>query len=256
MKKIWLAGAIFILLLSGLAGCTSKEYLENQKEQADALRNLGEAYLRQGNYTAALRELLKAESMAPSDYILQDDLGLAYLYKGDSDKAITHFNKALAIKDDYAPGRNNLGNAYTQKEEWDKAIEQYKIVTSNLLYATPQFAYSNMGLAYYHKKEYRQSEKYFKEALKITPEFDRALWGLSKTYIATGRVSEAVKTLEFAVQKHPENISLLFELAEAYVLIRDYRKASAAYYLVVQLDPDSPLADKALRKANRLKPLL
>jgi type IV pilus biogenesis/stability protein PilW len=256
MKKIRLVGVIIILFFSVFSACSSKENLQKQKEQADAQRNLGEAYLRQGNYTAALRELLKAEENTPDDYILHDDLGLAYLYKGESDKAIYHFKKALAIKEDYAPARNNLGNAYLEKKEWDKAIEQYKIVTSNLLYATPQFAYSNLGLAYYHKKEYRLSEKYFKEALKITPDFDRALWGISQTYVATGRVSEAVEKLEFAVEKHPENLSLLYELGNTYVLKRDYRKAYGAYIRVVQINPDSPLADKALREANRIKPLL
>jgi type IV pilus biogenesis/stability protein PilW len=256
MRKIWLVGASFILFVSVFAACTSKENLEQQKEQAVAHRNLGEAYLRQANYTAALRELIKAEAMNPEDYFVQDDLGLAYFYKGDPDKAIYHFKKALAIKDDYGPARNNLGNAYAEKKEWDQAIEQYKIVTSDLLYATPQFPYSNLGLAYYHKKEYRLSEKYFKEALKITPTFDRALWGLSRTYIATGRVSQAVERLEFAVDKNPENKSLLFELAKAYELKRDYRRAYGAYIRIVQMDPDSPLADRALKAAHRIKPFL
>ena len=242
--------------MSVFLACSSTENLEQQTELAEASRNLGEAYLRQGNYSAALRELLKAEALTPEDYFLQNDLGLAYYYKGEPDKAIYHYKKALAIKDDYAPARNNLGNAYAEKKEWDKAIEQYKIVTSDLLYATPQFPYSNLGFAYYHKKQYGPSEKYFKEALKITPDFDRALFGLSQTYIATGRVTEAVKTLEFAVDKNPGVQGLHFELAKAYMLQRDYRKAYGAYIQVVQIDPDTPLADQALREAQRIKPLL
>jgi len=256
MKKIWLVGASCILLLSVFLACTSKENLAQQKEQARAKRNLGEAYLRQGNYTAALRELLTAEAMNPEDYFVQDDLGLAYYYKGQSEKAIYHFKKAIALKDDYGPARNNLGNAYAEQKEWDKAIEQYKIVTSDLLYATPQFPYSNLGVAYYQKKQYELSEKYFKAALKISPDFDRALYGLAQTYIATGRVPEAVKSLEFAVKKHPEVAGLHFELAKAYMLKRDYQKAYGSYIRVVQIDPDSPLADLALKEVHRIKPLL
>ena len=256
MKKIWLVGPSCILILTLMMACTSKRDLEQQKEQAEAARGLGEAYLRQGNYSAALRELLKAEKMTPDDYFLQNDLGLAYYYKGESEKAILHFKKALAIKDDYSPARNNLGNAYAEQNDWDNAIEQYKIVTSDLLYATPQFPYSNLGIAYYHKKQYGLSEKYFKEALNRSPDFDRALWGLSRTYVATGRVPEAVETLEFAVKKHPRNVSLHYELAETYMLKKDYRKAFGSYIQVVQIDPDSPLADRALLKAQRIKPLL
>lgn len=255
MKKIWLVGASCILLFIVFSACTSKENLEKQKEQAEASRNLGEAYLREGKYSAALRELLKAEAMTPDDYFLQSDLGLVYLYLGETDKAISHFKKSLAIKDNYGPARNSLGNAYAEKKEWDKAIEQYEIVISNLLYVTPQFSYSNLGFAYYHKKEYGVSEKYFKKALDIVPDFDRALYGLAKTYVATGRVPEAVETLEFAVAKHPKNASLHFELAGTYQLKRDYRKAYGSYIQVVQMDPDSPLADRALKEAKRIRPL-
>ena len=257
MKKIWLVGASCILLLSVFPACSSsKENLEQQKEQAQAHRNLGEAYLRQGNYTAALQELLKAEAMNPADYFVQDDLGLVYYYKGKSEKAIYHFKKAVALKDDYGPARNNLGNAYAEQKEWDKAIEQYKLVISDLLYATPQFPYSNLGFAYYQKKQYELSEKNFKSSLKISPNFARALYGLAQTYIATGRVPEAVKSLEFAVEKNPEVAGLHLELAKAYMLKGDYQKAYGAYIRVVQIDPDSPLADRALKEANRIKPLL
>jgi type IV pilus assembly protein PilF len=256
MKKIWLVGASCILLLSVLMACSTKENLEQQKALGEASRNLGEAYLREGKYSAALRELTKAETMTPDDYFLQFDLGLAYLYKDDTDKAIYHFKKSLAIKNNYGPARNNLGNAYAAKKDWDKAIEQYEIVISNLLYATPQFTYSNLGFAYYHKKEYGRSEQYFKKALEITSDFARAIFGLAKTYIATGRISLGIEKLEFAVAKHPDNASLHFELAEAYKLNRDYRRAYGSYIRVVQMDPDSPLADRALKEAKRIKPLL
>jgi type IV pilus biogenesis/stability protein PilW len=256
MKKIWLVGASCMVLLSVMIACTTKENLEKQKAQAEASRNLGEAYLREGKYSAALRELAKAEALTPDDYFLQFDLGLAYLYKDQPDKAIDHFKKSLAIKGDYGPARNNLGNAYAAKKQWDKAIEQYEIVISNLLYVTPQFPYSNLGFAYYYKKEYERSERYFKKALDITPDFARALYGLAKTYIDSGRIAQGLETLEFAVEKHPDNALLHFELAETYVLTRDYSRAYGSYIRVVQIDPDSQLADKALKAARRIKPLL
>ena len=125
-----------------------------------------------------------------------------------------------------------------------------------MLYATPQFPYSNLGVAYYHKQEYGLAEKYFKEALDITPDFDRALYWLARTYLATGRISQAIGQLEFAIEKHPENARLYFELAETYKLNREYRRAYESYLRVMQLDPGSPLADKALIEARRIKPLL
>ena len=256
MKKIRLVAACCLVFAIAMTACTKKENLEQQKELAVAARNLGEAYLRQGNYKAALRELFKAETIIPDDYFVKFDIGLAFYYLGEYDKAIHYFKKSLEIKSDYAPARNNLGNAYARNNQLDNAIEEWKIVASDMLYATPQFPNNNLGRAYYAKGEYELSEKYFKQALKAAPDFDRALWGLSQTYIATGRVQLAIETLEFAVKKHPGLAELHYELGGAYMLKRDYARAYSSYIQVVQINPDSTLADKALIKAQRIKPLL
>ena len=191
MKKILVVGAGCILLTGLIIACTTQNVAE-QKAQAEAIRSLGEAYLRQGKYRLALKQLKKAEELYPADHLLQDDLGLAYLYLKEPDQAIFHFKKALAIKDDYAPARNNLGNAYAEKKEWEKAIEQYKIVTSDLLYGTPQFPLSNLGVVYYELQEYGLSVQYYLKALDIKPDFVQALYGLAKTYMAMDRVPDAI----------------------------------------------------------------
>jgi len=225
MKKIWLVGAGCLLVVSLLFSCTTKNL---EKE---------------------------SEALYPDDHLLQDDLGLAYYYKGEQDLAIRHFKKALALKDDYMPARNNLGNAYAEKREWDKAIEQYEVVSSDLLYATPYYPLSNLGFAYYQKKEYDLSEKYYLKALKLRRDFVRALQGLAKTYMATGRVLEAIDRLEKAIEISPEAASVYFDLAKAYSLNRDFKKAYALYHKVVELIPDSPLADKAMEEARKIERL-
>jgi tetratricopeptide (TPR) repeat protein len=254
MKKILVVGAGCVLLTGLILACTTQNVAE-QKAQAEAIRNLGEAYLRQGKYRAALKQLKKAEALYPSDHILQDDLGLAYLYLKDPDRAILHFKKALEIKSDYAPARNNLGNAYAEKKEWDKAIKEYKIVTSDLLYGTPQFPLSNLGVVYYELQEYGLSAQYYLKALDIKPDFVQALYGLAKTYMAVDRVPDAIAKLEKAVGISPDSAVLYFELARAYALNRDYGKAVNAYYRVVELNPDSTQADKALIEVHKIKNL-
>ena len=252
MKKILVVGAGCILMTGLLLSCTTQNVAE-KKAQAEATRNLGEAYLRQGKYRIALMQLKKAEEMYPSDHILQDDLGLAYLYLKDRDQAIFHFKKALAIKDDYAPARNNLGNAYAENKEWEKAIKQYKIVTSDILYGTPQFPLSNLGVVYYELQEYGLSVQYYLKALDIKPDFVQALYGLAKTYMAMDRVPDAISKLEKAVDISPAAAVLYFELAKAYALNREYTRAVSAYHKVVELNPNSTLADRALVEARKLK---
>ena len=254
MKKLWLVGAGCLLVVGVLLACTTIN-LEEQKRKAEASRNLGEAYLRQGKYSAALKELRKAEALTPDDYFLQNDFGLVYYFRGKQDLAIPRFKKALALKEDYSPARNNLGNAYAEKREWDKAIEQYKMVIEDLLYGTPHYPLSNLGIVYYEKNDYRLSEKYFLEALDVRKDFSAALYGLGKTYMAMGRGTEAVTRLERAAIQAPDVARVHFELGKAYTMNREYKKAYDAYQTVVKLDPGSPLADQAMLESQRIKHL-
>jgi len=224
-----------------------------QKQQGEAIRNLGEEYYNQGDYTSALKELLKAQALYPDDPFLQNDLGLTYKAKKRLDLAIKHFKKALEIKPDYAPAKNNLGTVYLDKEEWDTAIKYFKEVSENMLYATPHIALANLGWAYYNKKEYTISETYYLKALDLEPLFINAQRGLGLTYTSMGRIDEAVEILERAVKNYPKIALLYDDLAKVYVLSHDDEKALDAYQKVVELAPDSAMAREAEKAAQRIK---
>jgi Tfp pilus assembly protein PilF len=255
---------IFIIFILFFVSCTS--YIAKQKKQEEAIRNLGEAYMAEGKYTLALRELLRAEEIYHNDPFLHNDLGLVYMVKGKNDLAIDHFKKAVSLKHDYAPALNNLGNAYMAKGDWDMAIACFQKVTKNLLYVTPHKPLSNMGWAYYKKKEYKLAEKYFLDALELQPEFLKALLGLGQTYIMLNRLPEAVATLETAVTVYeraveklekndkpsPRFAVLYFKLAKAYRLSQSYAKAIDAYNRVVELFPGSRQAKEAKKKAEEI----
>ncbi len=243
-----------VLLIIGLyvVSCATTN-IKVQKQQGEALRNLGEEYYRRGDYTSALRELLKAEALYPEDPFLQNDLGLTYKAKKRLDLAAKHFQKALEIKPDYAPAKNNLGTVYLDKKEWDTAINYFKEVSENMLYATPHIAMANLGWAYYNKKEYTLAETYYLKALDLEPEFINAQRGLGLTYIAMGRIDEASEILERAVKNYPKVALLYDDLARVYVLSHDYEKALDAYHKVIELAPDSSMAREAEKAAQRIK---
>lgn len=243
---------LFISIIFCFTACASTS-LEVRKKQAEAGRNLGEAYLKQGSNTLALREFLKAKELYDNDKFLYDDLGLVYMAKDRPDLAIEHFKKALALDPGYAPGKNNLGTAYMQKKDWDTAIKYFKEITGDLLYATPHFPLANLGWAYYNKGEYKLALKYYQEALEMNSQFLNALRGLGLTYIAMGKGSEAVAALETGVKHYPQIAQLHFDLGEAYTLSRNYKKAFDAFQKVLKLVPDTPLARKAKIESQKIK---
>jgi type IV pilus assembly protein PilF len=227
--------------------------IKAQKQQAEALRNLGEVYYKQGDYTSALKEFLKSEALYPDDPFLQNDLGLTYKAKKRLDLAIEHFKKALEIKPEYAPAKNNLGTVYLDKKRWDTAITYFKEVSKNMLYATPHLALANLGWAYYNKKEYAISEKYYLKALDIEPKFINAQRGLSLTYIALGRIDEAREIIESAIKNYPKFAPLYNDLAKVYMLSHAYNKALEAYNKVIELAPDTAMASEAEKAVQRIK---
>ena len=91
----WLVAILLTVFLSACAGSQSQQ--EDQK-LGEATRLIGEAYMRKGDYTSALRELLKAKDLYPEDPIVYNDLGLCYMAKNMLPDAIVNFKKAVALK--------------------------------------------------------------------------------------------------------------------------------------------------------------
>ena len=252
MKKLTFCYLISnLILVLFVTGCANK--LEVRKRQEKALRNLGESYMVQGNHTAALKEFLKAEKIYPQDPLLQYDLGLVYVAKDRLDLAIRHFKKAIEIKPDYADAKNSLGAVYLIKKEWGIAIPILEEVAENLLDPKPHIPLSNLGWAHYNRKDYGLAEKYYSAALKKEPRYIIALRGLGRTYLETGRPSEAVGVFEKAVQYEPGLAELHFDLARSYAQSGRHKKARDAYQKVIEIDPDTPLAEKARKEIKKIR---
>lgn len=246
---------ILIIICSGLSllSCAGPNS-ESLKKQADASRTLGEAYMSQGQYTAALKELLEAEKKNPNDSLIQNSLGLAYIAKERPDLAVDHFKKAIKLQPDLSIAVNNLGNAYLRLNQWDAAIEQFESVTSDLVYATPHFPLTNLGFAYYSKGDFKTAEKYYLEALEIQPKFTIALRGLARTYLEMGKVVEAQEILNEAIAIEPDFAPAYLDLAQSYLIEGDMESARNAYQQVINIAPDSALAKQAQQELEKLSP--
>jgi len=241
---------IFAMLL--FSACATMGVSPQDKRKADATRNLGEAYISEKNYTAALGELLKAQKLNPDDPILHNDLGLVYMAKEMTDLAVVHFEKAVQLKPDYSLAKNNLGSAYLVKKEWDKAIPVLKEVTVDMLYATPQYPLTNLGWAYYNKREYDTARKYLEKALDLKPDFFTAQLNLGRTYLATGRVHDALSLFQSAEKSNPKDPALLLELGRTYRLMGDYNSARRALKGSIEYAEDSDLAVEASEELKKI----
>lgn len=233
-----------------ISSCTTTEH---RKKRAKSIRTIGEEYINKGNYTLALRELLKAKEIYSKDPFLQYDLGLAYMGKGKFTIAIDCFKKAIDLKSDYSTAKNDLGVAYMADNQFDAAIACFKEVSNDLLYFTPHFPLSNMGWAYYYKKDYKTAKNYFSGAIMHQPNFIQAHRGLGLAHIATGNTSEAITQLEKGLKISPDFTILYYDLAKAYEISGKNKKALNLYRKVFELMPDSTQAIEAEKKIRILQ---
>ena len=249
---------LFLAILMSAIACTAAK--ETKRKQATAYRELAEAYFAEEQYTLALRELLKAEKLQPDNALIRNDLGLVYMVKDRLDLSVSQFERAIQIKPDYAEAINNLATALLKQEEWDEAILYLDQLADNMVYGTPQYVQLNLGWAYFNKEDYPNAEKHYQLAIKhyndgfskdIT--YIKALGGLGRTYIATGKLAEALGLLGKAAKAAPNVPDTYYYIGQAYEKAGRSQDAKMAYLKVIEVAPDSEIANRAARAALKLK---
>ncbi|MBL0712930.1 MAG: tetratricopeptide repeat protein [Desulfosarcina sp.] len=251
-----------LLIFSGCALTTYKR--EMAKNDAEAHRRLGDAYSRQGNITRALRAYLDALAIYEPNPETHYSLGLAYKQKKNYEKAIQHLNRAIELKPDMGPARNSLGVVYSTDHQYDKAIEVLQRLIEDQgfdIYLTPHYPKYNLGWAYYQKGQYIKARQYFSQvsdyyASGIPKDriyvLNARAFGL--TYLATDEPIEALKYFDKVQAVAPKWPELYLDLAHANRMAGFKDLALTNYRKVIELAPDSTIAETAAREIAILVP--
>ena len=113
---------------------------------------------------------------------LKDDeiLAIQYLNIGDvyyknkkTMEAMKNLTKAVELNPTYFEAHFNLGNIYYGKEQYEKAIEEYDWAIG--LHSSSEGAHLNIGVAYESKGDFRKAMESYNTALKIKPEYSKAI---------------------------------------------------------------------------------
>src|SRR3989337_2554902 len=210
---------VFILIIAVLimAGCAASD--ANRKEEADIHYKLGVAHLNDGNIPESLKELTTAVEKYHGNATFHNALGLAYFAKGIHEDAIKHLKEAIKIDPKFSDAHTNLSAVYLEKKEWDATISESRLALSNIFYTTPEFAYFNMGRAFYAKADYVKAEEAFKKAIESNQRYMVAY----------------------------NNLGLIL------IKVKDKKGALNAFHEVIRLAPDSEMARSAKGYLELLK---
>jgi tetratricopeptide (TPR) repeat protein len=167
--------------------------------------NIGDTYIRNGQWSEAIPQFQKALSLAPSA-ITYSNLGTAYFFLKRYDESTAMFEKAVEMSPNNEQLLGNLGDAYRWSGHSDKAVVAYDKAIARAfqeLQVNPRSA-GTMGdvAVYYAKKgDARNALQYIKQARSINSQDLQLLYSEAMVKALVGKPEEALKSLRLALQK-------------------------------------------------------
>lgn len=239
---------------------------------AVAHHNLGNAYARRGDLTAAEAQYRRALSLRPdfaeahnnlgqvlldlgradeardscrravalkSDYAAaHDNLGIALLALGDAAGALSSHRRALQIDPGSADAHNNLGNALAEIGRSDDALTSYR----RALQVHPQFAeaYNNLGNVLRNLGRLDEASASYRKALEIDPQLAAAHCNLGLALRLQGRTEAARASCRRALSIEHRSAAAYMILAESSADRGEFAEAEALFERAIEIEPDSP----------------
>ena len=235
--------SIFLFVL--FPGCTASK--TSLKKKSQALENLGNSLIQQGDLRGGLEKLLEANKLDPENANIHNELGLVYRDFGAYQKSLIHFKKALALKSKFSEAQNNLGTLYLLLKEWNLALDCFQKAVSDILYKTPHFAFNNMGLAYYNKGNYQKAIESYQKALRLFPSYSLCYENLARSYEVTNQWGLAIEAYKKSIYYAPNYPMSHFNLARLYLQFNRNDEAAKELKLTIEIDPKGFYGSEANR---------
>ncbi|ADG81885.1 tetratricopeptide repeat protein [Thermincola potens] len=144
-----------------------KGIVARQKDNDNALVELGWRYYRKGDYQQAVKNLEEAVRINDSNPAAHFNLALSYKEIGLLEKAEEEFNKVLQISPDHKLAPFYMGKMYFEQNRYDDAIKQL-VKATELDPASADASYL-LGQAYQAKGYNEEALAAYERALELVP---------------------------------------------------------------------------------------
>jgi putative PEP-CTERM system TPR-repeat lipoprotein len=204
------------------------------------LETLGEVQLSSGDWEAAKRTLEKCLKLQPASAQAQYLLGGAYLAGKDRASATKALFKGLKLNPDLLAGAQLmtlLVSTEPKLTEKNKIVESLKKVQPE----HPQVLDLEAQLALKNGEAAKAVSIYQKLHQRFP---DTSVWvmALARAQQKAGEADQSLKSLNDWLNAHPDDVTVRYGLASAYLQLNREEEAKAALIQVVEKAPDSVFA--------------
>src|SRR6266850_125030 len=187
---------------------------------------LGVELLVAGDREEAMSELRHAIPGAPRAHYT---LGVELVKEGKPNEAIEQFQAFLREQPNLVEAisaRQLLGRTFAQQQRWSEAIEQEEqVLTMNPTDAQRLDTEALLAEAFFGTENFQKAIAHCVEYLRSRPNDGRVLTRLGITFIATGRLEEAIAAFRRAAVAAPTDADAQLNLASALHDHRDFQEA-------------------------------
>lgn len=176
-----------LLVLSIFAGCvtTNETVFTNQESPELALKKrveLARAYIGQGNWENAKRNLKLAADIDPKNAEVYEAFALVYQSTGELDAAEENFRKSLSLNGSLSRARNNYAAFLFAQGRFAEAEKELEIVVRDTLYSGRPQAFTNLGLCRVRLQKSDAAIEALERALTMEQRNPLALFTLAELY--------------------------------------------------------------------------
>jgi len=200
--------------------------------------------------TFALKKMTGfAALLADEESMKLFDQGNQFLTEEKYDEALKVFEEFLVKYPEIYQAHLNIGSCHLKKGELDKAEAEFKLVLDKTMETFGDYkkdattslrALSGLGEVYLKKEDFDTAQKYFTQALEISPEDEVAAYNVGEVFFSHQKIDEAIRYFEMATQIKKDWSKPYLKLGYAYLNKGDYSKSLENFNKFVQMDPENP----------------
>jgi tetratricopeptide (TPR) repeat protein len=223
----------------GEAQSLFEKALTIEPKNFDALNGLINAYSRQQKFAEAHTKLDQQiaqnsddKKLIPAFYFLNAEVFTA---QKNSVSAEAELQKAIQLDETYLPAYSALAAILVSQKKADEAIGQYQAIVAKKPDST---IYTLIGMLEDSRLNHTESEKNYREALKVNPDNAIAInnlsWNIAEN--GTGNLDEALTMMQSLVMKDSGNAAYFDTLGSVYLKKNLFTPAVESLKKAIALD--------------------
>jgi len=234
-------------------------------------------------FDAAVKDLQQLISKEPNNAVIRYNLGRAYQARGELDAARTQYTEAVKISKYLTAAHLGLGQIALAKQEPGKAVSaadeilsydpsnlaarilringllaggntnQARIDINNYLKDTPDNPDLKYQLAIVNfvERRYQEAEQQFRALQQRFPNDLRLLFAIAEVMLRTNRQADAMRLVQEAYRKNPDQPGLKLALANTAMRVNQLDTAEQQFRALLALDPNN--IDIVMRLSETLR---